>query len=186
MLLPRSCLPLFFISTTLAVLINRTIDDAIPDSSGNGVKYTNVPGHAWNIGGQCDACTAGELDTTQVYDKTWHDTTFYPTGPGNDSPNVPLNASFSFNGMCTAIYVFCVLAKAKEHPFGNSDMSFYIDGELSGTFVKEAPGGQGYEYNVPVYVNTSLSPGKHDFLLQNGHVNGTAPSLVLLDSIVYS
>ncbi|THU82342.1 hypothetical protein K435DRAFT_872410 [Dendrothele bispora CBS 962.96] len=64
-------------------------------------------------------------------------------------------------------------------------MSFYIDGVLSGTFVKQAPGEQGYDYHVPVYVNESLSPGQHDFLLQNGHVNGTK-SLVLLDSIVYS
>ncbi|THU80174.1 hypothetical protein K435DRAFT_505208 [Dendrothele bispora CBS 962.96] len=77
MLLLRSCLSFLFISTTLAVLRNQTIDDTIQDSSGNSVQYSpNVPGrHAWNVGGDCDVCTAGALDTTQLYDKTWHDGT---------------------------------------------------------------------------------------------------------------
>ncbi|THU80168.1 hypothetical protein K435DRAFT_696243 [Dendrothele bispora CBS 962.96] len=188
MLFPRSCFSfLLFISTVLAALVNRTIDDTIQDSSGNSVQYSpNIPGRtAWNVGGDCDACTAGALNTSELFDKTWHDGTYNPVPGSNDFPNVPLNASFSFTG--TAIYVFCVLARSTVafRPDGNSDMSFYIDGVLSGTFVKQAPGEQGYDYHVPVYVNESLSPGQHDFLLQNGHVNGTK-SLVLLDSIVYS
>jgi len=64
-------------------------------------------------------------------------------------------------------------------------MSFYIDGQLTGTFVKQAPGTDGYDYNVPVYVNESLSPGFHKLVLQNGHVDGFK-SLVILDKIIYS
>lgn len=33
----------------------------------------------------------------------------------------------------TAVYVFCVLARTRLSPTGNSDMSFFIDGELVGT-----------------------------------------------------
>jgi len=85
----------------------------------------------------------------------------------------------------TALYVFCILARTSNQPTGDSDMTFYIDGEISGSFFKKAPGVPGYDYHVPVYVNEHLSPGMHTFLLQNGHVNGTK-SLVLLDSIVYT
>ncbi|THU80173.1 hypothetical protein K435DRAFT_785537 [Dendrothele bispora CBS 962.96] len=185
MLLLQSYLSFFLlISPALAVLVNRTIDDTIQDSSGNSVQYSpNEPGRrAWNVGG-CSQCAAKGLDTTQLFDKTWHDGTYNPDPGSNDFPNVPLNASFSFTG--TAIYVFCAIAKTTTNPTGNSDMSFYIDDVLSGTFVKQAPGVQGYDYNVLVYKNESLSPGQHNFRLQNGHVNGTK-SLVLLDKIVYT
>ncbi|KAK7449292.1 hypothetical protein VKT23_013435 [Stygiomarasmius scandens] len=182
---PRAFLSWFYFSSAVAVIVNRTIDDTFPDSSGNKIQYfPNEKGRvSWNIGGQCDACTAGALDPTQVFDKTWHDGTYNPDPGSNDFPNVPLNASVTFNG--TAIYVFCVLAKTTSGPDGNSDMSFYIDGELSGTFVKKPPNMPGFDYHVPVYVNESLSTGTHEFLLQNGHVNGTK-SLVLLDQIIYS
>ncbi|KAF5351327.1 hypothetical protein D9758_007971 [Tetrapyrgos nigripes] len=183
-----------FISSTYvhAVLVNRTIDDALPDAFGNKVQYfpNGTNGHAWNVGGECDSCTASGLDVSQLFDKTWHDGTtlvlpvqFNPQPGSNDFPNVPLNASVTFNG--TAIYVFCILALTSSSPTGDSDMSFYIDNQLSGTFVQKAPGVPEYDYHVPVYVNTSLSPGPHTLLLQNGHVNGTK-SLVLLDEIVYS
>ncbi|THU82341.1 hypothetical protein K435DRAFT_457105 [Dendrothele bispora CBS 962.96] len=78
MLFPRSCFSfLLFISTVLAALVNRTIDDTIQDSSGNSVQYSpNIPGRtAWNVGGDCDACTAGALNTSELFDKTWHDGT---------------------------------------------------------------------------------------------------------------
>lgn len=64
-------------------------------------------------------------------------------------------------------------------------MSFLIDGELVGTFVKQPPGTQGYDYNVSVYSNTSLTPGNHQITIQNGHANGPK-SLIILDSIVYT
>ena len=86
----------------------------------------------------------------------------------------------------TAMYVFCALAESSTSPDGDSNMSFYIDGDLKGTFVKIAPGNVGvYDYNVPVFAIDSLTPEEHNFTLQGGHVNGFK-SLVLLDRMVYT
>jgi hypothetical protein len=71
-----SLLLLFLVSPTLSVLVNRTIDDALPDAFGNKVQYSpNTGGRAWNVGGDCDACSASGLDVSQLFDKTWHDGT---------------------------------------------------------------------------------------------------------------
>lgn len=93
--------------------------------------------------------------------------------------NIPL----LFTG--TAVYVFCTLALTTASPDGDSDMTFYIDGSIVGTFVHSAPGTSGYEYNVSVYSNTSLSPGFHNLVLQNGHTNGEK-SLMIFDYITYT
>lgn len=86
----------------------------------------------------------------------------------------------------TALYVFCALAESLTSPDGDSDMSFYIDGELKGTFIKIAPGNVNvYDYNVPVFTIESLTPEEHNFTLQIGHVNGIQ-SMVLFDKMVYT
>ncbi|KAK7468601.1 hypothetical protein VKT23_003105 [Stygiomarasmius scandens] len=169
-----SWIGLYFFSTW-AKLINNTIDDT-------GPKITYLPKGAWNDGNNCENCTA-KPDSGQMSSGTWHDSTFYPEPGSNDFPNQVLNASTIFNG--TSVYVFCALSRSKASPFGNSDMTFYIDGQLVGIFLKPAPGTDGFDYDVPVYVNESLSPGTHELVLQNGHVNGSN-SLVILDRIVYS
>jgi hypothetical protein len=66
---------------------------------------------------------------------------------------------------------------------GDSDMYFYLDGDLVGAFAKngldmDVP----YQYNVPVYVNESLPHTTHTFSLVNGRSGGNE-ALVLLDSI---
>lgn len=63
------------------------------------------------------------------------------------------------------------------------DLTFFLDGDIVGSFVLPANGSLGYEYNVPLYVNDSLASGPHDFVLQNGHIGGEK-ALVILDSIV--
>jgi hypothetical protein len=85
----------------------------------------------------------------------------------------------------TAVYVQCVLARTINSPSGNSDMSFFIDGSLVGTFVRPAPGTTGYDYDQTVYFNTTLSPGSHTIRIQNGHVDGRK-SLLILDRIIYT
>lgn len=64
-------------------------------------------------------------------------------------------------------------------------MSFFIDGQPVGAFFKVPPGVDGYDYNVSVYSNTSLTPGLHTLIIQNGRINGNQ-SLLLLDSVVYT
>ncbi|KAK7457019.1 hypothetical protein VKT23_010322 [Stygiomarasmius scandens] len=168
--------------TARAVLVNRTIDDTYGDGNGNFVRY--LPEGVWNVGGQCEKCSA-KPDPDQLFSKSWHDGDFVSFPGRNNFTNQVLSASVTFNG--SAVYVYCVLARNASSPplNGNSDMSFYIDDVLVGTLVKYADSSDPYEYQVPVYVNESLPPGSHNFTLVNGHVNGTE-SLVLLDRIVYS
>lgn len=107
------------------------------------------------------------------------DTTL-PDGIGQSE--VPVTASVLFNG--TALYVFCVLSESS--PLGYSDMSFYIDGDVKGSFIKTPTGDDLiYNYNVPVFVIESLTSREHNFTLQSGQVNGSH-SLALLDKIVYT
>ncbi|KAJ4485551.1 hypothetical protein J3R30DRAFT_3325871, partial [Lentinula aciculospora] len=159
--------------------VNMTIDDSSP-------SVTYYPAAAWNARSAsipCSSCTANP-DTSKLFDNTFHDGTFNPVPGSNNFPNIPLTASLEFNG--TAVYVFCALAESSTSPDGDSDMSFYIDGSLKGTFVKTAPGNNNvYDYAIPVFSIDSLPLGMHNVTLQNGHVNGTK-ALVLLDEIVYT
>ena len=84
-----------------------------------------------------------------------------------------------------AVYVYCVVTHSFNSPVGNSDMSFFIDGNLVGNFVQPPTGDTTYQYNVPVYVNESLPSGPHTIAIVNGHPDGNQ-SLTLLDSIVYT
>lgn len=64
-------------------------------------------------------------------------------------------------------------------------MTFSIDNQEVGSFVWTPTGSPTIEYNVLVYANESLSPGKHDIVLQNGHASVTQ-STILLDYLIYS
>ncbi|KAJ7770924.1 hypothetical protein DFH07DRAFT_259786 [Mycena maculata] len=171
----------FWFFGTQAVLVNVTIDDTTGDSlTGAPVIYT--PPDAWNSGpAGCHNCLV-DPDVQELSGGTWHDSTFSVDGSSNVHPNVPLTASVSFNG--SAVYVFCSLSNSAVAPDGDSDMTFFIDGVVVGTFTRRADGGAGFDYGVPVFAHT-VTPGQHTLTLQNGHQNGYQ-SLTILDSIVYS
>ncbi|KAJ3557687.1 hypothetical protein NM688_g1338 [Phlebia brevispora] len=160
-----------------SVLINVTVDDNGPDPL-TGLSITYAPNGEWSFGPNCTTCDA-KPDPTKVLDGTWHDVSFFPTVDAN----VLQTATLVFNG--SAIYVYCVIAPSSSALDGNADMLFSIDGQTVGSFIANTTGQNGYEYNVPVYTNTSIPPGLHTFTLQNGRTNGEA-SLVLLDYMVYS
>lgn len=93
--------------------------------------------------------------------------------------------NFSISLAGTAVYVFCALALTTAGPSGNSDMTFTIDGQVVGNFVRPAPNLPGYEPNFLVYSNDLLPPGPHVMGIINGRVNGTK-SLIIIDRIVYT
>lgn len=85
----------------------------------------------------------------------------------------------------SAVYVFGILAYTIKGPVGNSDLSFYVDGDLVGTFNFTPPGEDTYSYNTILYANDSLDHASHALTLQNGRA-GVHESLILLDYIIYS
>ncbi|THH30166.1 hypothetical protein EUX98_g3998 [Antrodiella citrinella] len=161
-------------SLVSATLVNITVDDSGADPS-NGARIMYAPSSAWSFGQDCTACTA-RPDPEEAFMETWHDGTFNPQPGSNDDPNMVLRS---------AIYVFCILAHTFSSPDGNSDMTFLIDGQPVGAFSQSPTGATNYDFNVPVYTNTSIPFGIHTFTLWNGHVN-EAKSLVLLDYLIYS
>ncbi|KAF5365953.1 hypothetical protein D9758_006725 [Tetrapyrgos nigripes] len=168
-------------------LVNSTVDDSFQDERGVKIEYS--PSNEWSSGSQCFAENGGtcsvQPDVDQLYQHTWHESAFSSQPGENGNPNTLLNATMNFNG--SALYVFCVLARTQKMPFGNTDMTFYIDRQVVGSYNKPAPANStGYDYNVLVYANTSLTPGLHTFVLQNGHKNSSSISEAILDKIVYS
>ncbi|KAH9902419.1 hypothetical protein C8Q73DRAFT_634874 [Cubamyces lactineus] len=161
-------------SLVSASSVNVTIDDTLGDSL-NGAQITYEPDSMWNVGQNCTACTA-HPDPSLVHDGTWHDGT---TQAGSDEL---LTAAVAFNGV--AVYVFCIVTRSGVSPDGNSDMSFFIDGEQAGQYVVPPDGDTTYAYNVPVFVKEGLSAGSHQLIIVNGHANGNK-SLILLDYIIY-
>ena len=177
-------------SLVSASLVNVTIDDTFGDAS-NGAQIIYEPDSVWNIGNNCAACTA-HPDPGLVYDGTWHDGT---TQLGSEDL---LTAAVGFSGelfqncaefmdlqsLVVAVYVFCVVTRSEVSPDGNSDMSFFIDGEKAGQYVVPPDGDTSYAYNVPVFVKDGLAAGSHQLLIVNGRTGGNK-SLVLLDYIIY-
>ncbi|KAI0327006.1 hypothetical protein GY45DRAFT_1257860 [Cubamyces sp. BRFM 1775] len=169
---PGLCLTLRSQASTSS--INVTIDDTLGDRS-NGAQITYEPDSLWNIGQNCSACTA-HPDPSLVLDGTWHDGT---TEAGSDEL---LTATVGFNGV--AIYVFCIVTRSSVSPDGNSDMTFFVDGQQAGQYEVPPDGDTTYTYNVPVFVKEELTAGPHQLRIVNGRVNGNK-SLILLDYIIY-
>lgn len=181
------------------LLVNVTVDDAASDPiTGNTFQY--APDGHWSVGNTCPGCLA-QPDPTLVHDATWHDATCHPTL--NETPQT---MQFQFNGkhgsyiyLCngiltqstgSAIYVFGMLGQTDVTPAGvnwttTEDLSFLIDGELSGSFSYNPPGSGPYLYNVCLFSNDALDSGSHTLELQNGRPGGIN-SLVLFDYIIYS
>ncbi|KIJ46608.1 hypothetical protein M422DRAFT_249762 [Sphaerobolus stellatus SS14] len=157
---------------TSAVLVNVTVDDAgVDPSTGQSIVYT--PGGPWHEGNTCSFCT-DKPDPASMHNETWHDATYVPDD-GQGDPTGSSNLTFSFNG--TAIYAFCAIQRF-------TNMTFFIDDEPVNQFSQQS---DIFLYNIPVFVNTSLSPGKHVFTLVNGATDGSGnkPSTVLFDYLIY-
>ncbi|KAK0478159.1 hypothetical protein IW261DRAFT_1565144 [Armillaria novae-zelandiae] len=175
LLLSLLSLALFF-SSTLAVLVNVTVDDQNGDpETEDTVSY--IPADVWAVSSSCDNCFP-QVDLSKAWDNTWHVGKFI-----NGSAAVPL-ASYTFSG--TAVYVNCILVPGAKHPAGRSDMTFFIDGVQAGTYSSEPdPSSPDSVYNVTVFAHENLPSSRHIIQIQSGHIGGSA-SLILLDSIIYS
>ncbi|KAI0809265.1 hypothetical protein BC629DRAFT_1106622 [Irpex lacteus] len=162
---------LVFIPRVAADRANVTVDDSSSD-----IVYAPLSG--WNVENDCNGCTA-HPDPSLTHGGTWHDTSFPPNGTAQDLRT----ASLEFTG--SALYVFCIISQSIDHPFGTSDMTFSIDGNVVGHYTSVPSGDKTYDYNVPVYANDSVGSGSHSFTVTNGTPGGPE-TLLLLDYIIYS
>lgn len=166
---------------TSAILVNITVDDDGQDpNTGRSIQY--APPMAWATGQNCSSCLA-KPDPSQAHNGTWHDGTYRPNPESSSDENGVLTATFQFSG--TALYVFCILAHAGSPLASTSDMTFTLDGNIVGTFFQLPTGSSNFDFNVPVYVNSSIPDGLHTFTLTNGRDNGVT-SLTLFDYYIYT
>ncbi|TFK93007.1 hypothetical protein K466DRAFT_168582 [Polyporus arcularius HHB13444] len=171
-------LVLAWLSCVYSALVNITVDDYYRDPLTNTSWVTYTPSASWklSLGTPCDNCTA-RPDASHVYYLTWHEGVY-------DADGVPnMDASLNFEGV--AVYVYCIIPRSTSSPDGNVDMQFFLDGQEVGSYSRPPNGTDTYEYDVPVYVNKSLSAGNHVIELHNGKVGGNQ-STVLLDYITYT
>ncbi|KAL5510945.1 hypothetical protein ACEPAG_4702 [Sanghuangporus baumii] len=150
---------------------NVSVDDAA--ASGVIPQYL-PPSGAWEQGADCSGCFA-QPDPSQIFNGTWHDATFTPTDGSARA------VEFTFNG--TSLYVFFILANTVPFTDTVTNMNFILDEETVGSFVHQPTNSSDFEYNVPVYVNNSLSSGQHHMRMEAA---GNHSALILFDYFIYT
>ncbi|KAI0757405.1 hypothetical protein C8Q80DRAFT_1265336 [Daedaleopsis nitida] len=165
------------VSLASAALVNITVDDYYRDPLTNNTWVVYVPSDVWTRGPCPEGCTGANPEPGRTYFDTWHGNVY---NPGNSS--LAPYAQFPFEGV--GVYVYCVIQTSS-----STDLSFFIDNLEVGSYTYRSSGTDGtdtYEYAVPVYVNTSLSPGKHHIEIRNGILGSVTQSLAVLDYIIYT
>ncbi|KAL1951102.1 hypothetical protein VTO73DRAFT_251 [Trametes versicolor] len=174
-LVRRTCLILLAVSAVgRSLSVNRTIDDEKGDSvTGEVPVYT--PDGSWSQGSTCSGCFI-QLDPSQTFDGTWHDSTHTP---GDAEPRV---ITAHFTG--TAVYVFNAIANTVPFTTTLTNLTFTLDGDPIGQFVHTPSDSTDFQYNVLVLARTGLSNITHTIVIEA--TGDTNSSLVLFDYIVYT
>ena len=175
LLLPCLLLPIVPVSTKL---VNITVDDTFgnPDRS---VIPTYLPAndtwHTGSPGEQCAVCTIkpSELDTSQIFDQSWHH--------GSYLLNNPISVQVTFPG--TAVYVYNVVPNTIPGANTFMNISFAIDGETVGQFLHVPDSISEIMYNHLVYANTTLSDSPHTLVMS---ASGSNESFIFFDYLLYT
>ncbi|KAI0713165.1 hypothetical protein C8T65DRAFT_161884 [Cerioporus squamosus] len=158
--------------------VNVTVDDEHGDqNTGRVPRY--LPNGAWAQGAQCGSCALNSayIDPGRVMDASWHDSTYHP---GNDTREI----SIDFLG--TAVYVYHIIVNLPPSPEVTvfTNLAFFIDNMTVGSYThRPDPDAPHVLYNVPVYVNESLTNEQHTLQIQSG---GPNDALILFDYIQYT
>ena len=186
-------LALALTSSVTCKIVKEVIDD-----SDSRVSYTGV---GWTAGQTSPQCPQGAycpftIDTTQVYQGTWHDN----TGIDNITDVAPgfNNASLSFTGTAISVTIiepgFKLITLSSPTRFIDSGMQFFVDGEKVGDHVRYpgSYGADGWLYNYTVF-QWSAPEGvnaDHEVVVQSGLVLDPAVRVqqptILLDSFTVS
>ncbi|KAF4592893.1 hypothetical protein EYR38_008599 [Pleurotus pulmonarius] len=147
------------------ILTNVTVDDTSPS-----IQYLN----GWSPGPSLYI----QLDGSELFNGTWHDTTRYTQDTHTKEMHV------NFTGV--SVYVYCVIAnRPSGKPFDAfADYKFLLDDTVVGEYRHEVEDTPDFFYNVPVYVNTTLPDKEHRFSVL---IDSTEkPVLMLFDYLVYT
>ncbi|KAJ7742725.1 hypothetical protein DFH07DRAFT_39563 [Mycena maculata] len=170
----RSFLPLAYLFGQLrdcfATISNRTIDDTNGDPI-TGFTPVYAPEAQWNVGQNCSGCLV-QPDPSQVFDRTWHDTT---QGTGG----VPSSVTLNFTG--TAIYLFCVVPNTISFATTVYDLSFTLDDGSIGTYTHVPDASDEILYSVPVLSSENLSNQAHTLVAETA-----GNSLFVFDFAIYT
>lgn len=165
----------FFFNQSMAVGVNRTIDDVFGDSETRQLPIF-LPQTIGVWKDQTCADCAIRPDNNQAFHKTYTSATY---NPGLKSINVTMHfdgeyifwASLLLCGLTyslgTAIYVFFILANnAGVGITSNTNCVFKLDGATVGTF-EHTPDNTttDIQYNVLAFSKTGISPGQHQLVL---------------------
>ncbi|KAJ7204702.1 hypothetical protein GGX14DRAFT_368421 [Mycena pura] len=160
-------LPCFFVSLAfllaqllakcLAVSINRTIDDTNGDPITGFIPKYSSGWHSDPLQGLCSPCPV-QPDESQVFQKTWHDTT--NEVPGATLPSVTLE----FTG--TAIYLFCIVPNTVPNYITVVNLQFTLDNATAGTYQHFQNKSNVFEYSVPVLSLENLANKPHTLVAE--------------------
>ena len=162
-----------YLPPSAAANTNITIDDQ--EVGSQAPSY--APSGDWATGQTCATCALNSsiIDVSRTFDRSWHDSTYHP----GSAPGV---ITATFTG--TAVYVFNIIA----NNFGGittfTNLTFYIDNELVGSYKHTPTNDSSILYQVPVYTNSSLANQEHFLRIVNG--GGPNASLILFDFIAYT
>ena len=154
--------------------MNVTVDDQFGDpTTGSSPKYSTP----WVVGSPTENCpncrfNSSNLDLTQIYRQTWHDTTHFPS-------ETPATITVHFTG--SAVYVFNLLPNTVPGAVTFANIYFSIDGEDVGTFTRSPDSSSTILYNQLVFHNTALHYGSHTLVMTPG-----SNLLTLFDYLVYT
>ena len=158
--------------------MNYTIDDEIgAPITGIKPEYSAPSSIIWNQGSTCHTCSI-QLNTSRTFDGTWHDIT---VGHGDSQP---ANITIRFKG--TAVYVFNVLANnvtSSPSSLTPTNITFTLDGQMVGTYNHIPTASTEFQYNVPVYKNTTLENVGHELVIRTA---GPDAVLILFDYVIYT
>lgn len=175
-------LQLFLISlflsfaSTRSTLVNVTVDDTFGDPTTGSLPEYLPNEETWNLNLSSQTCPScgidlSTLDLTQIYKQTWHDTMYL-------SVVTPATITVRFNG--SAVYVFNVLGKVVPGA-AMSNISFSIDGENVGQFIRSPESSTDILYNQLVYHNTTLKDGPHTLVMTPADL-----TLMMFDYLLYT
>ena len=80
----------------------------------------------------------------------------------------------------SAVYIYTIIS------FGNTELSFYIDGATVGRFSRKATVDAPFRYNQLVYYNASLDLRWHNLTIAMRNTTQTKDAEIWLDYVVYT